>query len=193
MAQTGGDNLAKALRGFDATRDQDEPQVNVVAHSYGTTTAAFAMSQADVAVDNLVLVGSAGLPDHIEQADLLNADNVYVGHARDVYPYIDSGSGDQWAWLGRDFSFGHSIKPMEEDFAAVTFGTDSEATGAGDPVTTHSSLDDGEIGYYHERSEALRNIGYILRGETEKISDHVDKGPTMFQRSLLGPGMYYVP
>src|SRR5699024_4012489 len=97
MAETGGKNLANALRGFEATRS-DDPQLNVVAHSYGTTTAAFAMSHPDVAIDNLVLVGSAGLPNHVTSADDLNADAVYAGHARDVYPLIESGQGDQWAW-----------------------------------------------------------------------------------------------
>ena len=193
MAEAGGDNLAKALRGLDAVRGPENPQVNVMAHSYGTTTAAFAISQPDIAVDNLILVGSAGLPDHIRNAEELNADMVYAGHARDVYPFIDSDGGDQWAWMGRDFSSGHGVNPMDDDFEAMTFGTDSEAEGVGDPVATHSARDDDATGYYERHSESLRNIGYILRGEPEKMSDHVEKGPTMFQRSLLGPGAPYPP
>ena len=194
MAEAGGENLAKALRGFEATRAHDDPQLNVVAHSYGTTTAAFAMSQADVSIDNLILAGSAGLPNHVTHAESLNADTVYAGHARDVYPLIEGGQGDQWAWMGRGLSSEHGINPMSEGFEAVTFGTDSEAQGAGNPVSTHSVRDDDGTGYYDSESEALRNIGYILRGEPEKMSEHVDKGLTPFQKSLLGPGgVHYVP
>lgn len=192
MAEAGGENLANALRGFEATRS-DDPQLNVVAHSYGTTTAAFAMSYPDVAIDKLVFAGSAGLPDHVTSANDLNADAVYAGHAQDVYPFIENGQGDQWAWVGRDFSSEHGVNPMNEDFAATTFGTDSEVEGAGDPVNTHSTRQKNQTGYYEAGSEAVVNIGRILRGEEEHVSEHIDKGLTTYQQSLLGPGAPYAP
>ena len=48
----------------------------------------------DVAVDNLVLVGSAGFRLY-RAGSTVNADNVYVGHARRI-PYIIADQ-DQWA------------------------------------------------------------------------------------------------
>lgn len=194
MAQNGGDNLVSALRGIDAVRGNDAPQINVVAHSYGTTATAFALSKSDVRVDNAIFVGSAGIPDHIEHVSDLNAAHVFAGHAQDVYPLIEAGKGDQWAWIGRDFSLEHTVDPMREEFGATTFGTDTEVEDVGDPVTTHSVHEaKAGAGYFDPDTESLDNIGYILRNETDKLSDHIDQGLTMFQQSLIpgGPAHYY--
>ena len=184
MAETGGDNLASTLEGFEAVRGDDNPQINVLAHSYGTTTVAFALSQSGIDVDQIIFAGSAGLPDHIASASDLNAENVYAGHARDAIPYAED--GDEWAWLGRELSSEHGVDPMSEDFGAVTFGTDTRADGAGEPVTTHSvhEPEDG-AGYYDPETEASINIGRILRNEQEQISEHVNQGLTPLQQSLI--------
>lgn len=73
---------------------------------------------------------------------------------------------------------------MDEDFEAVTFGTDTdtEVEGVGDPVTTHSVRNSGDgAGYLDVDTESLANIGRILRNEPEKITKHLYQGPSLFQ------------
>lgn len=182
MAEAGGDNLAQSFRGINAVRGEDDPQLNAVVHSYGTTTTAFALHDTGVEIDNLVLIGSAGLPNHIDHSDDLTANNVYAGHARDKDPWLWFTDGDQWAWIGRDSSTEHSIDPMDDEFEALTFGTDTDVSDVGDPVTTHSVRDAGDgAGYLDAGTESLANIGRILRNEPEKITEHVDQGPSPFQ------------
>ena len=86
-AVAGGRNLAGALGGLAAVRGETMPQVNIVAHSYGMTTAAVTLTQPGIHVDSFITLGSAGLPDSVDTAADLNAGQ-YSGHARDKIPFI---------------------------------------------------------------------------------------------------------
>ena len=193
-AVAGGQNLAGALGGLAAVRGETMPQVNIVAHSYGTTTAAVALTQPGIHVDNFITLGSAGLPDSVDSADDLNADKVYSGHARDKVPFVETESGDQWAWIGRDFSRDHKVNPIDSEFGSHTFGTDTGGD-AGRVVTDHPALmsDNAEqAGYLDIRTESLKNTAWAIRGETEKITPYVPLGPTDMQKAWL-EGMKYAP
>nr|WP_237686174.1 alpha/beta hydrolase [Arthrobacter jiangjiafuii] len=193
-AVAGGQNLAGALGGLAAVRGETMPQLNIVAHSYGTTTAAVALTQPGIHVDNFITLGSAGLPDSVDSAADLNAGQVYSGHARDKVPFIETESGDQWAWIGRDFSDDHKVNPIEPEFGSHAFGTDTGG-GAGRVVTDHSTLmsDDGEeAGYLDIRTESLYNTAWAIQGETELITPYVPLGPTDQQKVWL-EGMKYAP
>ena len=193
-AVAGGHKLAGALGGLAAVRGETMPQLNIVAHSYGTTTAAVALTQPGIHVDNFITLGSAGLPDNVDNADDLNADQVYSGHARDKVPFIESESGDQWAWIGRDASRDHKVNPIDSEFGSHAFGTDT-GSDAGRVVTDHSTLmsDNGEqAGYLDIRTESLKNTAWAIRGETEKITPYVPLGPTDMQKAWL-EGMKYAP
>lgn len=186
LAETGGNNLVQSFRGLHAVRGEDDPQLNAVVHSYGTTTTAFALHDTGNKIDNVVFIGSAGLPNHIDHTDDLTAEHVYAGHARDADPFPWAEDGDQWAWFGRMFSDGHHVNPMAQEFEAVTFGTDTEVDGA--PVTTHSVREPGDgAGYLDVGTESLVNIGRILRNEPEKLTEHVGSGPTPLQIYLASP------
>ncbi|MDN3903870.1 hypothetical protein [Arthrobacter sp. YD2] len=160
----------------------------------GATTAAVALTQPGIHVDNFITLGSAGLPDNVDNADDLNADQVYSGHARDKVPFIESESGDQWAWIGRDASRDHKVNPIDSEFGSHAFGTDT-GSDAGRVVTDHSTLmsDNGEqAGYLDIRTESLKNTAWAIRGETEKITPYVPLGPTDMQKAWL-EGMKYAP
>ncbi|MBT1669284.1 alpha/beta hydrolase family protein [Curtobacterium flaccumfaciens pv. flaccumfaciens] len=180
-AETGGDQLAASIRGLDAVRQDDGPTTNVVAHSYGSTTSAYALTQSGVQVDSFTTIGSAGLPNSIEDADDLNADHVYAGQARDVWA-IDPEKGDQWAWTGR-LSPVHSQDPTDPDFGATAFGADG--SGALNPVEDHGTHTEDERGYLDLNTESLSNIGFATTGHPELMTEAQPKGPTQFQESLL--------
>lgn len=185
-AVAGGHKLAGALGGLSAVRGESAPQLNIVAHSYGSTTAAVALTQPGIKVDNFVTLGSAGLPDNVHTAADLNAGHVYSGHARDKIPG-ETESGDQWAWTGRENSRDHHVNPIKPEFGSHAFGTDTGGD-AGRPVTDHNGLmsDGGEqAGYFDEQTESLKNVAWAIRGETEKITPYVPLGPTDLQKALL--------
>ncbi|MCC9195270.1 alpha/beta hydrolase [Arthrobacter sp. zg-Y820] len=97
-AEKGAPALAAALDGLYLGRTADgapPPEVNVVAHSYGTTMAALALDQTQYRVTAAVLLASAGVqPD---SADTLNVDLATDG-AVDVY--VTLASADRVAEMG---------------------------------------------------------------------------------------------
>ena len=158
-AEAGAERLDRALQGVDARRA--DAALNVVAHSYGTTTASIALADTDVRVDTFVSIGSAGLRDDIDEATDLNADAVYAGQAGNVSPWPDL-DGDQWAWIGRAFGE-HPVDPTGDGFGATTFGTRTGGD-AGTAVGDHSVHTDGGSGYLDVGTESLRNIALITTG-----------------------------
>ncbi|PPI53041.1 alpha/beta hydrolase [Rathayibacter toxicus] len=170
-ARAGGAKLASALKGLDAVRHSSLPRRGILAYSYGTTAAAFALIDPEVHVDTFVTLGSAGLPDFINTADKLHADKVYSGQALDI-PLFLPGPGDRYAWMGRQFSEDHHVDPVAADFGSHIFGVGSGGD-AGRPVTTHDALvsDDGkEAGYLDQKTESLRNTVRALRGEEADLT-----------------------
>lgn len=176
-ATSGGENLSKMLAGFVATR-HDAPSLSVIGHSYGTTTAAVALTLPGTPrIDAFVSLGSAGLPASIDSAADLRADAVYAGQARNVIPGVEDGQGDQWAWTGR-MSPDHPVDPTSNSFGAHAFGADGD--NGMHPVTDHSALvPAGEgWGYFDSGTEALRNAALSTTGRGDRATLAVPKGPT---------------
>lgn len=74
--------LERDLSGIRAARgERQQPVLNLVAHSYGATTAALALSEVDLHVSNFVMLGSAGVDMHIRTARDLHAGTVYAAEA----------------------------------------------------------------------------------------------------------------
>jgi hypothetical protein len=182
-AKAGGDRLADALRGFDAARSGSDPTVNVVAHSYGTTTAAYGLTEDGVHVDSFTTLASAGIPDSIPNAGAIHADHVFAGQARNVM-IQEIGQGDPLAGVGRGFSDGHQQDPTASDFGAITFGAD----GAGElrGVTSHN-VHAGESGYLDDGTESLRNVALATTGQQDKMTPYVPKGLTPYEQMVLFP------
>ncbi|KEP76073.1 hypothetical protein HR12_10610 [Microbacterium sp. SUBG005] len=178
-AEAGAVNLARDLIAFDTVNGGVD--VNVVAHSYGTTTSSLALTREGVHVESYVTLGSAGLPPAISNASVLHADAVYSGQARDVWA-IDPAGGDQWAWTGRAAP-DHSVNPMGNGFGSHPF---SVAGGQGlNPVTDHGAVTSNEAGYLDRRTESLRNVALATTGHGDLVSLYTAPDSTPFQKALI--------
>ncbi|MEH3089540.1 MAG: alpha/beta hydrolase [Microbacterium arborescens] len=179
----GAASLRSFLLGVGAVRPTAE--LAVIAHSYGSTTAAIAIgSQSDaLGVDQFIAVGSAGFPsDEQVLANLQSADGLRM--------YATLSENDAWARIGRDTSWGGAHGTVPETLPGVTeFGSDG---GYADgehlaPTPGHSAHDggnsplpsgDGE-GYLVQGSESFYNIQQIvLTGEpgTEMDGEGSERG-----------------
>ncbi|MDU0347148.1 alpha/beta hydrolase [Microbacterium sp. KSW2-29] len=179
LARQGGEKLAAEIRGLECSRPGAD--INVVAHSYGTTTASFALAQNDVHVQAFVTLGSAGLPAEIGEAADLQAQEVYAGQAQDVLA-IDPAGGDPWAWLGRT-SPTHPVNPIAPGFGAHAFSV----AGGGEllPVAHHEISTPQGTGYLDPRTESLRNVAAATAGLPQMVTDYVSPAPTPFQQALI--------
>ncbi len=189
FAEAGAKKLDAALSGFAATRGPGGAQLNVVAHSYGTTTAGIALTAPGVHVDSFVSVGSAGLPPSIDEASDLHAGQVFAGQAQDVIPFLEHGKGDEWAGTGRDLG-NHPVNPVDPAFGARTFGTDTGL--GGNPVTDHGVHTESGQGYLDRGTESLRNVALATTGHGDRVSASVAHGLTPLQQALAN-GMTNAP
>lgn len=170
-AEDGAAALRSFLLGVDAVHPDAEKAV--IAHSYGSTTAALAIgSQADaLGVDQFIAVGSAGFPsDPQVLSNLENADGLQM--------YATLSEDDAWARIGRDTSFGGGHGTVPETLPGMTeFGSDGGYGADGEHLTPtggHSAHQGGNgplpssdgDGYLVEGSESFYNIQQIvLTGE----------------------------
>jgi len=180
-ARSGGEKLSATLSGLAATRPNIQT-LNVVGHSYGTTTAAEALTLSGTPrVDTFVTLGSAGLPSSVDSVDALGVSAVYAGQARNVIPLIEEAQGDQWAWMGRT-SLDHPVDPTDQSFGAEAFGADGD--NGMHPVTDHAALvEPGKgWGYFNLGTEALRNTALATTGQGGQASPAVSKGRTEVQQ-----------
>lgn len=177
-AEAGGTKLAASIEGLGAVRRDQMPTTNVVAHSYGTTTAAVALSATGAYVDRLVVLGSAGLPNDVDSAGKLHAEHVYAGQARNVV-FDEAGQGDQLAALGRTAP-GHHVDPATRVFGASTFGTDTNPANVEEqrPVLTHDPITDNGSGYLDANTESIFNVARIISGRESDATPFHPRGPT---------------
>jgi hypothetical protein len=162
-ADAGADRLAAALNGFNTSRGTDggSPYISVTAHSYGTTTAAYALTRTDFNVDSVAFYGSAGLDPHwIDEAADLN-----VKDAPDGGPavYATQASKD---WVapagiaGTAFDDTPRISPTAEDFGSKVFS----AEGEGDLLQTQGHGAQGSADNSWDRLKTYQGAGYLDPG-----------------------------
>lgn len=166
-AENGGAKLAESIRGLDAVRAGDMPRTNVLAHSYGTTTASIGLTAPGVHVDSFTSIASAGIPQTIPTAQDIQADHVYAGQAQDTFVGIP-GLGDQYAYIGRGFSVPYRLDPTNSSFGAETFGADG-ADGF-EPVQDHGVHTDKGNGYLDPGTESLRNVAKTTTGHGDRVT-----------------------
>ena len=183
-AEAGGRKLADSIEGLGAVRSGDMPTTNVVAHSYGTTTAAIALSETGAHVDRFVSLGSAGSPNQVDSAGKLHAEHVFVGQARNV-AFDEAGQGDQLAALGRRAP-GHHVDPATRVFGATTFGTDTNPASVAEqrPVLNHDPLTGNGAGYLDAQTESVYNVGRVTTGHEDAATPFVPKPPTERDQEL---------
>jgi hypothetical protein len=136
-----------ALRRFTAGLDTErlpEAKVSLIGHSYGTDVVGQGMLQG-VRVDRVVLTGSPGITKFVNQAS-------------DFVPtptrlYVERAPGDYVS-----YSEWHGPDPATFP-DAIRMATNDEAVS----VHWHNE-------YYRQNSEALRNIGRVVRGDLGHIT-----------------------
>jgi len=128
-ARDGAASLRSFLKGLNALQPNSE--IAVVAHSYGSTTAALAIGSESggLGVDQFIAVGSAGFPSDPEVlANLQAGPQIFATLSHD----------DLWARIGRDTSWGGEHGTVPETMPGVV-EFDSDGGYALNPDGSHAS------------------------------------------------------
>lgn len=148
-ADAGAKRLAADLEGFRATRPN--AQLDVLAHSYGSTTAAVALAASpDLRVHSFVTFGSAGIPSSVPDAAATHADHMYAAQA-----------AERWdiAYIGRKYSVPHRLDPAD-GFGATPIDTfDGNRVNVHD-LTVHNE-ENGDYGYLDEGTNSLLTVAKV--------------------------------
>jgi pimeloyl-ACP methyl ester carboxylesterase len=147
-AIAGGPTLAAFLNEVDELKAEDA-DVTLVAHSYGTDVAAQAVMKG-ARPKRLVMTGSPGIEKHVDEA----ADFVQPP----TRLYTERAAGDYVS-----YSVWHGPDPANFP-DAIRMATADPQVGD-DPVSVHWHNE-----YYRPNSEALRNIGRVVRGDLTHIT-----------------------
>jgi hypothetical protein len=155
-AEDGAAALSSYLRAVRALSPAAE--VNVIAHSYGSTTAALAIgSQPDgLGVTSFIAVGSAGFPD-----DPTVVENLTNGQPPQIYATISE--DDAIARIGRGTAPNHPVSP-ETLPGTTVFDSDGGVSSSGESLpaaTGHDALGPGA--YLEPGSESFYNVSEIIQ------------------------------
>lgn len=155
-AQDGAASLRSYLLAVHAL--SPEADVNVIAHSYGSTTAALAIgSQPDgLGVTSLIAVGSAGFPN-----DPTVVENLTNGKPPQIYATISE--DDAVARVGRGTAPGHPVSP-ERLPGTTVFDSDGGVSASGESLpaaTGHDALGPGA--YLEPGSESFYNVSEVIQ------------------------------
>jgi uncharacterized protein YukE len=171
LARAGSERLGQDLAGFNAARGSTKGTLNVVGHSYGSTTSSLTLADRDYGVNAYVTAGSAGLEREIKTADDIHSDQVFAAQAPRSIPGLP---GDNWSWIGQAFSMTRR-DPAIPSFGATYLPTaglphDPMMNGVNrhDPIWNNATDHAGQYGYFDKNTESLDNIA---RATTGKVSD----------------------
>lgn len=175
LAKTGAARLERAVDGVRQVRDGDEPRVNIVAHSYGSTTALMALASGRMSADTLTVLGSPG-SDVQHAGDLaVQRDQVFVG---DAHSDPIAGSG----YFGTDpgsAAFGSTLL----DLAG---GLDTQ--DAGDVFRRPVGHND----YLKPGTASLHDVALIAVGRGDLVREQVRRGEGGRDGVPQSPDMYLV-
>ncbi len=161
-ALQGGPRLAGFMAELDDVK-LPEAKVTVVGHSYGSDVVGQALLNGAHA-DRVVLTGSPGIAQYVDEAADLVAPPTRL--------YVERAPGDYVSytqWHGPDpADFPDAIRMATNDPLAVS-------------VHWHNE-------YYRTNSEALRNIGRVVRGDLTAIT-RTDTTPAQETKLAWGPGL----
>ncbi len=128
LARTGAERLERVVDGLDAVRGDDRPRLNVVAHSYGSTTALMALSSGRMQADSLTVLGSPGSAVQTASELAVGPGQVYVG---DAHSDPIAGSG----YFGTDpgsAGFGSTLLDLSTDTVEPDAGVFRRPVGHND-------------------------------------------------------------
>ena len=168
-AEAGADRLSRTLDGYNAYREAANlpSQLNLVAHSYGTTTISIALADKEHHVDTVTFLGSAGIPNDISVNDLhVDAEKVFVTDAEE----------DHLSDFGRFISGRQD--PEKTGWGATLFGSDGSTLPNGnwvDAAEEHNAVGGNEKDdarkYLGEGSESLYNVRRIITGKYDLVTE----------------------
>jgi uncharacterized protein YukE len=161
LAEAGAERLAGALNGLEAVHSAagSTVEVSVVGHSYGTAVAALALTQASA--DHLVMLGSAGIPNTIANAEALNVPSGEV--------FASQGHHDAWAATGQAGS--RRQDPTGLSFGAHDFTSEQSVDDQGrrlHEITQHGPFaphgQSGKYSYFDRNTSAMYNTAKAAMG-----------------------------
>jgi len=168
-AEAGADRLSRTLDGYNAYREAANlpSQLNLVAHSYGTTTISIALADKEHHVDTVTFLGSAGIPNDISVNDLhVDPEKVFVTDAEE----------DHLSDFGRFISGRQD--PEKTGWGATLFGSDGSTLPNGnwvDAAEEHNAVGGNEKDdarkYLGEGSESLYNVRRIITGKYDLVTE----------------------
>lgn len=106
-AEVGAESLGNTLSGYNGTVTQDT-HLNLLLHSYGSTTGTLAASQGDYQIDDVIAINSPGVI--VENAGQINADQVWAATPPDDM-VVDVGN----------LSWEHPHLPRDPDFGSTWY------------------------------------------------------------------------
>lgn len=149
-ARTGAALLSADLEGYRATSTTGTT-LNVVGHSYGTTTASMSLAASpELHVDSFVALGSAGIPRSVQDAAATHAAHVYAG------------IGDEHTAEFGTF-VGHRRSPLSPSFGAEHLETGP--SGGLNGVNEHGLL------VNDQQDEKKKNLWGYLDNDTSSLSN----------------------
>ncbi|MBT1681333.1 alpha/beta hydrolase [Curtobacterium aurantiacum] len=176
LARTGAERLGRTVDGLRQIRAGDQPRVNIVAHSYGSTTAMMALATGRMTADTLTVLGSPG-SDVRSASDLAVASGqVFVGGAHSD-PIAGSG------YFGTDpggASFGSTV---------LDLAGGADALSAGDVFRRPVGHND----YLKPGTASLHDVALIGIGRGDLVREQVRRGSTGDDDIVsASPDMYLV-
>ncbi|WP_200330051.1 alpha/beta hydrolase [Leucobacter sp. L43] len=189
-ARAGAPRFAAELEGAQAARSLGEsgiPAVNVLAHSYGTTLATFALTliSEDHPVDSLTMLGSAGLDtEKVPTYEALRVKEIRAGQQA---IFTTHASGDQLAPIGAGLPGRGQPNPNARDplhlyLQSPVYGGGLSFSSEGDPSQNlkgtdgHSTVGEGDVrgligmsaseghGYLDLQTQSLDTVAKITTG-----------------------------
>lgn len=159
LAEDGARYISNSVAGVQQTRGDDQPNVTLVTHSYGSTATLKALRSGGLAIDSLVIIGSPGGSAQSVSDIGMPSDRVFVGEA-EWDPVVHS------AFFGAD--------PGSAGFGASAMSV----SGGRDPISGETlAAASGHLGYFDAGTEAMRNMALVGLGEGELVTEGAVPAP----------------
>ncbi len=176
LAQTGAERLERAVDGLRTVRGAEQPRLNIVAHSYGSTTALIALASGRMEADSLTVLGSPGSSVRHASQLAVTSGEVFVGGAHSD-PIAGSG------YFGTD--------PGSASFGSTSLdlAASADTDAAGDVFRRPSGHND----YLKPGTASLHDVALIAVGRGDLVREQLRRGEGPSGDGVPGtPDMYLV-
>jgi hypothetical protein len=159
LAQTGAGRLERTVDGLRQVRDGEQPRVNIVAHSYGSTTALMALSSGRMSADTLTVLGSPGSDVQTASELAVRSGQVFVG---DAHSDPIAGSG----YFGTD--------PGSSTFGSTVLDLAGGVAQAADGEVFRRPV--GHNDYLKPGTASLHDVALIAVGRGDLVREQLRRG-----------------